>query len=94
MRYGLCDADALELMRWWSANKSGGEPWSEKQIAHKIESARDKTIMAGQYGMYLRTGAAPGECRVPFPDEDERPIPNTFRRPGPMQTRLFQAESP
>ncbi|TLY42083.1 MAG: radical SAM protein [Nitrospirae bacterium] len=35
-----------------------------------------------------------GRRKAGFPDEDERPIPNTFRRPGPMQTRLFPAESP
>jgi len=35
-----------------------------------------------------------GRRKAGFPDEDDRPIPNTFRRPGPMQTRLFQAESP
>src|SRR5881628_3696306 len=35
-----------------------------------------------------------GRRKAGFPDEDDRPIPNTFRRPGPEQTRLFQAESP
>ena len=35
-----------------------------------------------------------GRRKAGYSDEDHRPISNTFRRPGPEQTRLFQAEAP
>ena len=35
-----------------------------------------------------------GRRKAGYSDEDHRPISNTFRRPGPEQTRLFHAEAP
>ena len=54
MRFGLSDADTLATLRWWSESKSGGEPWSEREMGHKIDSARDKCSAAGEIGVRLR----------------------------------------
>lgn len=51
-RFDLTDAERWAELRWWSANKSGDEPWNEREISHKIESARIKT--AGEVGRRLR----------------------------------------
>ncbi|MCC6660673.1 MAG: AAA family ATPase [Phycisphaerales bacterium] len=61
MRFGLSDADTLDLLRRWSLEKSGGEPWNEREVAHKVASARDKCGAAGEIGMRLR------ESRDPVP---------------------------
>lgn len=54
MRFGLSDADTGAIMRWWSAEKSGAEPWSDREIAHKIASARAKVAAEGQLGIRVR----------------------------------------
>lgn len=62
MRFGLSDADALAVMEWWSAEKSGGEPWNARQIQHKLSDARKKVTGAGEIGIRLRAnglGAPP-----------------------------------
>lgn len=54
MRFGLSDAETMDMMRWWSDSKSGGEPWNEREIAHKIDSARAKCAASGEIGIRLR----------------------------------------
>lgn len=39
VRFDLTPAEALDIMRRWSALKSGGEPWTERELAHKLASA-------------------------------------------------------
>lgn len=70
MRFGLSDAEALEVMRWWSAEKSGGEPWNEREIAHKIQDARKKCAAEGTIGIKLRTEieAKPAVTIAPPPE--------------------------
>jgi hypothetical protein len=70
MRFGLSDDQAIDMLRWWSASKSGDEPWSEKEIAHKVRSARAKTEAAGQVAMYLRQAIDPQPHLAAFPEED------------------------
>src|SRR5690606_22459548 len=34
-RFGLDEATAWSVMRWFNDVKTGGEPWTEKELAHK-----------------------------------------------------------
>lgn len=71
MRFGLSDADTWAIMRWWSASKSGEEPWSDREIEHKIASARAKVGAEGGIGIRLRpTKSAPEPFIAPQIDPD------------------------
>lgn len=39
IRFGLDEAATWDVLRWFNDNKTGGEPWTEKELAHKITSA-------------------------------------------------------
>jgi len=41
VRFGLSESDQLRAMQWWNSNKCN-PPWSEKELAHKLASARGK----------------------------------------------------
>lgn len=67
-RFGLSDSEAREMMSWWSEAKSGGEPWTDKEIDHKIESARAKVEEDGETGCRLdddSDGYVPWDCPRP-----------------------------
>lgn len=50
-RFGLTEADALDLMRWYSETKCS-PPWSEREIAHKVRDAYGRN--AHEHGQKLR----------------------------------------
>lgn len=52
-RFGLDDAAAWRVMRWFNERKTGGEQWTERELAHKIESAREKVTAEGGFGSRL-----------------------------------------
>lgn len=54
MRFGLSDSETRDLLYEWSQTKSGGEPWNEREIEHKIKSARDKVQAAGEIGSWIQ----------------------------------------
>jgi hypothetical protein len=56
VRFDLSDAAAWRVMRWWSESKSGGEPWSDREIDHKLRQARK--FIAADRGRRLREPAA------------------------------------
>jgi putative DNA primase/helicase len=58
-RFALDEAAAWDVMRWWSAEKSGGEQWSDKEIAHKLRDAAAKVQAAGDYGVRLVSDRPP-----------------------------------
>lgn len=58
-RFGLDDAAALRVMQEFNAAKTGGEEWTEKELAHKIADARKKVDAAGEIGMRLMKAATP-----------------------------------
>lgn len=60
-RFGLSDSDAHRAMTWWSDAKSGGEPWNEKEISHKLKSARAKVLADGEFGSRLNGHWIPWE---------------------------------
>lgn len=62
-RFGLDDDAVWRTMRWFNDRKTGGEQWSEKELEHKIESAREKVLDAGELGMRLANPA--GEAASP-----------------------------
>lgn len=63
-RFGLDDAAVWRVMQWFNANKTGGEPWTEKELRHKIESARQKVESNGEGGMRLVSTQSTSEAVV------------------------------
>lgn len=55
-RFGLDDAAAWRVMSWFNETKCGGELWNEKELTHKLESARKKVTAKGDFGCRLRSG--------------------------------------
>jgi len=51
--FGLDDASALRVMQQFNQQKTGGETWTDKELAHKLESARKKVEQAGEIGCRL-----------------------------------------
>lgn len=51
-RFGLGDADAASVMQWFNAEKCA-PPWTQRELDHKLESARDKVNKAGEVGKRL-----------------------------------------
>lgn len=52
-RFGLNAEESRSVLERLSATKSGGEPWSPREIEHKIRSA-EKFVPADQVGIRLR----------------------------------------
>lgn len=51
VRFDLDRSAATEVMRRYSVTKSGGEPWTEREISHKLDSA--ERLAAGERGSRL-----------------------------------------
>ena len=49
-RFGLSESEAMDVMRWWSTSKSD-EPWTDREIEHKLKDARVKVESAGEFGI-------------------------------------------
>ncbi|MEM9753655.1 MAG: hypothetical protein AAF916_09765, partial [Planctomycetota bacterium] len=52
-RFGLTEAETAEGMRWYNDNRCD-PPWSDWELHHKVESARDEVTAAGDVGKFLR----------------------------------------
>lgn len=52
-RFGLDEGAAASVMRWFNNGKTGAERWSDKELDHKLESARHKVDAAGEFGVRL-----------------------------------------
>lgn len=52
-RFGLDDGAARRVMVWFNEHKTGGERWTEQELAHKLESAREKVAAEGAFGSRL-----------------------------------------
>lgn len=57
-RFGLSDADAEEVMRWWNTEKSA-PPWSDRELRHKLDDARKIVLASGEFGMRVRQVVTP-----------------------------------
>ncbi|QKK08991.1 MAG: hypothetical protein HND58_13020 [Planctomycetota bacterium] len=53
-RFGLDDDAVWRAMHWFNENKTGGEQWNEKELAHKIDDARTKVAEDGEFEVRLR----------------------------------------
>lgn len=56
-RFDLDDAASWRVMQWFNREKCS-PPWSDKEIAHKLEDAREKVEREGAVGIHLRTPPA------------------------------------
>lgn len=54
VRFDLDDAATWRVMQQFNARKTGGETWTDKELAHKIASARAKVQADGEVGVRLR----------------------------------------
>lgn len=52
-RFGLDEAAAWRVIRRFNDRKTGGERWSDKELDHKLDSARRKVETAGELGVRL-----------------------------------------
>lgn len=52
-RFGLDESTAWSVMRWFNDCKTGGEPWTDNELAHKIDAARKKVDQAGEFAVRL-----------------------------------------
>ena len=69
LRFGLDDAAAMDVMRWFNQVKTAGEPWTDDQLQHKLDAARTK-VPASEFGSRLS-----GERRTDRPSDDPWPDP-------------------
>lgn len=99
-RFGLDDAAVWRVMAWFNANKTGGEPWTEKELQHKIDSARSKVESEGEVGNRLtaRDSSQSGEwidnaaqCVTDQPAESLEPDDSSFES-NPLCIPLGQAD--
>jgi hypothetical protein len=60
-RFGLNDNDARAAMQWYNDNKTEGEPWSEREIEHKLSDARKKVEASGEFGIMVRESPRNGD---------------------------------
>jgi hypothetical protein len=58
-RFGLSDSEALDVLNWFNAHKTGGEPWSDRELMHKLTDARRKVESAGEIGTRLQGDGQP-----------------------------------
>lgn len=56
-RFGLDGADAMELLRWWSKEKSKPS-WPQWDLDHKLADAIAKVQAAGEFGSRLNADSA------------------------------------
>lgn len=54
-RFGLSDAEAREVMTWFNTSKTGGEPWTDRELEHKLTDARQKVEADGEFGARVTT---------------------------------------
>ena len=52
-RFGLSMNAALEVLGRFNAEKTGGEPWTDAELAHKLHDALAEVQGAGEFGVML-----------------------------------------
>ncbi|HKQ49918.1 MAG TPA: phage/plasmid primase, P4 family [Phycisphaerae bacterium] len=58
-RFGLDESAAWRVMRWFNEKKTNGEQWTDKELNHKLESARKIVESAGEFGARLEDLGVP-----------------------------------
>ncbi len=93
-RFGLDEDAVWRVMRWFNDRKTGGEAWTDRDLAHKIESAREKVSQAGEVGVRLAdSGTAATAGAEPLPTLEGphglRLVANSARRTSAKTTVRF-----
>ena len=52
-RFGLDEDAAWRVMQWFNDHKTAGQPWSEKELRHKLKSAFVKVEASDEFGARL-----------------------------------------
>jgi hypothetical protein len=66
-KFGLDEGDAWTAMQWWNKNKCGKEPWTDKDLRHKLTPLME---LAAKYSVaivavnHLRKGEGPAMYRT------------------------------
>jgi putative DNA primase/helicase len=76
--FDLDDSKVREAMVWYNDNKTGGEPWTESELEHKIESAKTAVQTAGKIGIML--------CSEKKPETMKEDNPLIFNPQDPLPT--------
>ena len=50
--FGLDDSEVNQVVGWYNNTKCE-PPWSDKELAHKLRSAREKVVGKGKFGSRL-----------------------------------------
>jgi hypothetical protein len=58
VRFGLSDSEMWEALTWFNEHRCS-EPWSEKELRHKMESAKKKARFGERTGRYGKTTVKP-----------------------------------
>lgn len=76
-RFGLGDDDAMQVMQWFNDAKTGGEPWSDSELQHKLADARKQVEAAGQFADKLNDSpliaSTPAKNAPAEPGEELKP---------------------
>ncbi len=88
-RFGLSDGDATSILNWFNGAKCT-PPWTDKDIQHKLESAKKKVAESGEHGCRLREGYQQASVNdLVEPDEDDELFDDVHEDPGAMPSELF-----
>ena len=66
-RFGLADDQATEAMGWFNENKTGGDPWSKRELEHKLKDAKTRMEANGEVGTRLGAKDTPGAIESASP---------------------------
>ena len=50
-RFGLSEAEAWDVLSQFNSTKTGGEPWTDAELRHKLISAKEKVETEGEVGV-------------------------------------------
>jgi putative DNA primase/helicase len=92
LRFGLTsDGDILDVLTWFNARKCS-PPWSERELAHKIASARRK-VTGSDIGSRLRDDRQRSNGSAPRPEktrDESQPLILDPKDPAPIARLLVQ----
>jgi hypothetical protein len=87
-RFGLDEPAAAGVMDWFNAHKTGDEQWTDKELAHKLDSARRKVEADGEVGVRVAERADAGvNISALLPASDSEPATDD---PGPVPEELLR----
>ena len=52
--FGLADGESMEILQRFNGAKTGGVPWSDKELEHKLNDARQYVTAGGRFGVMTR----------------------------------------